>query len=167
MVFRGFGSGLTQSTTSLSICSYSSPTLLWSRPPRGYLWESKVVCGGSTVPLCRRAILDRVSYFLIVNRDDDEVGPYYSQNRNESVSKQRRGRKHCPVCLAPLVKNARRTRLVKNCVSCQAHISLTKRCIKCSASAIWENIKPSSLSVVRFVRQKARGHRNKAVSKTD
>jgi hypothetical protein len=74
-----------------------------------------------------------------MNRAEDEVVPHYPQNKNNAASKLRRDRKHCPLCLAPLVKNVQRTRLSKKCVACQAQCSLTKQCSKCSAKTVWEN----------------------------
>ncbi len=70
---------------------------------------------------------------------DDEIPKHQSQNRLSAETKVRRGGKHCPVCLAPLVKNTRRTRLMRMCVECQAHPSLFKRCRKCGQATVWEN----------------------------
>ena len=70
---------------------------------------------------------------------DPEVPKYVSQNRRRAESKVRRSGTHCPVCLAPLEKNVKRTRLQQRCTSCRAHPSREKRCRKCSAQAIWEN----------------------------
>jgi hypothetical protein len=55
-------------------------------------------------------------------------------------SKRRRDGKHCPVCLAPLRKNAPRTRTVRECKLCGAHPQPEKMCRRCSAvdGAIWE-----------------------------
>jgi hypothetical protein len=56
-------------------------------------------------------------------------------------SKRRRDGKHCPVCLAPLRKNAPRTRTVRECNLCGAHPQPAKTCRRCSAvdGAIWES----------------------------
>jgi hypothetical protein len=70
---------------------------------------------------------------------DPEVPKHRSANRGSAESKLRRGRKHCPVCLARLHRNASRTRLERACRSCQAHPSDGKTCRKCGAHAIWEN----------------------------
>lgn len=70
---------------------------------------------------------------------DDEIVPHYSQNKDSAVSKLRRGRKHCPVCLTTLENNAGRTRLAKKCYSCQAQPSQIEHCSKCQAVAIWKN----------------------------
>jgi hypothetical protein len=70
---------------------------------------------------------------------DDEVGKHSPQNRERGESKLRRGGAHCPVCLTPLAKNAQRTRLRRECLSCRAHPSEGKVCAKCGASSIWEN----------------------------
>ena len=70
---------------------------------------------------------------------DEQTEPHFSQNRDSAASKLRRDKKHCPVCLAPLGKNASRTRLIRFCPMCQAHPSETKMCRKCHAISIWEN----------------------------
>lgn len=70
---------------------------------------------------------------------DETPPPHRPQNRGSSESKLRRGGKHCPVCLAPLRKNAPRTRLMRSCEACQAHPSQGKRCRRCGADAVWEN----------------------------
>jgi hypothetical protein len=70
---------------------------------------------------------------------NDEIVPHHPQNKNTAVSKLRRGRKHCPVCLTTLEKTATRTKLIKKCVSCQAQPSETVHCSKCQAVAIWQN----------------------------
>lgn len=77
-----------------------------------------------------------------INFQFDETDISYRplpQNRLVSESKLRRNPKYCPICLNKLVKNAKRTRLIKSCLSCKAHPSLLKRCAKCQAEAIWEN----------------------------
>lgn len=74
-----------------------------------------------------------------MEQDTEEVERHFPQSRQSAASKLRRGKKHCPVCLAPLPKNAQRTRLMRNCIECQAHISLLNRCRKCRAEAVWEN----------------------------
>jgi hypothetical protein len=55
-------------------------------------------------------------------------------------SKRRRDGRHCPVCLAPLRKNIRRTRLRRECLACGAHPQREKSCRRCVASggAVWE-----------------------------
>jgi hypothetical protein len=69
-----------------------------------------------------------------------DVPAHESQNRRSARSKLRRGKRHCPVCLAPLVKVAGRTRLMRSCPACRAHPSDSKRCSRCRASgSIWEN----------------------------
>jgi hypothetical protein len=70
---------------------------------------------------------------------NDEIVPHYPQNKDSAISKLRRGRKHCPVCLTALEKNAARTRLAKKCISCQAQPSKAVHCSKCQAEAIWRN----------------------------
>lgn len=73
--------------------------------------------------------------------DDHEEapGPHVPENRGISGSKLRRDCRHCPVCLAALSKNVRRTRLQKNCAACRAHPSLSKHCLRCGGEFIWEN----------------------------
>jgi hypothetical protein len=74
------------------------------------------------------------------NHLTDDVAPHQPQNRSSSASKLRRGKRHCPVCLAPLAKVAGRTRLMRSCSACHAHPSESKRCSRCGASgSIWEN----------------------------
>jgi hypothetical protein len=60
------------------------------------------------------------------------------RNRNDATSKLRRGGRHCPVCLAPLAKNAARTRRRRGCVACGAHPS-TKHCARCASATLWES----------------------------
>jgi len=43
------------------------------------------------------------------------------------------------MCLAPFRKNAPRTRLMRACTACQAHVSLQKCCRRCGGEALWEN----------------------------
>ena len=70
----------------------------------------------------------------------DDVPVHQTQNRRSAESKLRRGKRHCPVCLSPLVKIAGRTRLMRSCPTCRAHPSDSKRCSRCGASgSIWEN----------------------------
>lgn len=69
---------------------------------------------------------------------EESPEPHISRNRKTAPSKLRRGRKSCPLCLAPLGKTAARTRLRRECTSCRAHPSGGKRCVRCSAEAIWE-----------------------------
>jgi hypothetical protein len=69
----------------------------------------------------------------------DDVAPHQPQNRAASPSKLRRGKRHCPVCLAPLGKVAGRTRLMRSCSACGAHPQESKRCLRCGATgSIWE-----------------------------
>jgi hypothetical protein len=58
-----------------------------------------------------------------------------------SEAKRRRSDKYCPVCLAPLEKNATRTRRIRECRSCGAHPQLEKACRRCSGTtgAVWES----------------------------
>ncbi len=72
--------------------------------------------------------------------DGEEDPPRHRpQNRDSSESKLRRGGKHCPLCLAPIRKNAARTRLIRSCTACRAHVSAGKQCQRCGHRAIWEN----------------------------
>src|SRR5687768_4882014 len=73
------------------------------------------------------------------DKENGEEVPHFPQNRDSAISKLRRGRKHCPVCLTKLTKNATRTRLAKKCLRCQAQLSKNHRCAKCGASAVWTN----------------------------
>jgi hypothetical protein len=73
-------------------------------------------------------------------REDEEGarvrhGP---ENRGTSPSKLRRDRRHCPVCLVALGKNATRTRRKRCCETCGAHPQPGKSCVKCGADAIWQ-----------------------------
>lgn len=74
-----------------------------------------------------------------VIREEEEPRRPPPRNRTSAFSKVRHSPKHCPVCLAPLEKIARRTRLAKFCAACQSHPSLGKRCRKCLAESVWEN----------------------------
>lgn len=69
----------------------------------------------------------------------DDIAPHQPRNRASSASKLRRGKRHCPVCLAPLGKIVGRTRLMRSCPACGAHPQDSKRCLRCAASgSIWE-----------------------------
>ena len=69
---------------------------------------------------------------------DDEEPRHVPANRRTAPSKLRRGGRHCPVCIAPLQKNAKRTRLRRECIACGAHPIREKRCARCGAANIWE-----------------------------
>lgn len=69
---------------------------------------------------------------------DEDTPRELPQNRQTSASKLRRSGKHCPVCLAQLSKNVKRTRLVKSCVPCGAHRQLGKACRHCGQESIWQ-----------------------------
>ncbi len=70
---------------------------------------------------------------------DDGAAPHSPENRRSAESKLRRGTRHCPLCLAPLGRNAPRTRRVRHCATCRAHPSRDKCCQRCGAAAVWEN----------------------------
>lgn len=70
--------------------------------------------------------------------DPHEIAPHHPQNRGDAASKLRRGRKHCPVCLAPLAKNAGRTRLRRSCQACRAQPATDGSCARCGAHEIWQ-----------------------------
>jgi hypothetical protein len=67
---------------------------------------------------------------------DDEISRHVKENRRSTPAKLRRDRKHCPVCVAPLKKIARRTRLRKSCTECGAQPS-PLACPSCRAFAVW------------------------------
>ena len=69
---------------------------------------------------------------------DEQQAPYIPQNKRTAESKLRRGQRNCPVCLTPLLKNAKRSKLKRECGVCRAHPSPLKHCSRCSAQAIWE-----------------------------
>jgi predicted nucleic acid-binding Zn ribbon protein len=71
--------------------------------------------------------------------DDEEQIRRPSSRQLPSEAKLRRGKKHCPVCLIPLGKNAARTRLMRKCRSCQGQLTPGKHCLRCGAAAVWEN----------------------------
>lgn len=71
--------------------------------------------------------------------NDDDVPKYQPRNRGSAESKLRRSRRHCPVCLAPLAKNARRTKLKRQCDMCGANPHDAKACARCGAGGIWES----------------------------
>lgn len=68
----------------------------------------------------------------------DEVPKHQPRNRDTAESKLRRSRRHCPVCLEPLAKNAARTKRKRACDACGANPQPGKRCARCSAEEIWE-----------------------------
>ena len=71
--------------------------------------------------------------------DDEEQIRWPSSRQSPSEAKLRRGKRHCPVCLAPLNKNAVRTRLMRKCIACQGQPSSGKKCLRCGGAAIWQN----------------------------
>lgn len=73
-----------------------------------------------------------------MDEDDDDVAPHEPRNRSVAASKLRRSRTHCPVCLAALVKNQRRTRRMRKCVVCEAGPQPLKVCRRCGAEEIWQ-----------------------------
>lgn len=68
---------------------------------------------------------------------DDAPARHVPANRKTAVSKLRRGGRHCPICVAPFARIARKTRLEKRCRSCGAHKSHDARCRKCGKLAVW------------------------------
>ena len=70
---------------------------------------------------------------------DEQPGPHFPQNKRTADSKLRRSQKNCPVCLAPLPKNAKRSRYKRECAVCRAHPSAHKHCAHCSAQEVWES----------------------------
>ena len=73
-----------------------------------------------------------------VDDADPQVPRHRARNRQQSESKLRRNPRHCPICLAELPKNQKRTRLMRYCLACQAHPSPGKRCAKCGQDDLWE-----------------------------
>ncbi|MEN8218854.1 MAG: hypothetical protein ABFS56_21260 [Pseudomonadota bacterium] len=67
----------------------------------------------------------------------EEIPKHYPQNRKRSESKLRKSRKNCPVCLKPLGKNSKRTRLSRKCDICGAQRIETAVCGKCGKCEIW------------------------------
>lgn len=70
--------------------------------------------------------------------DESTLVRHASRNRRDAPSKLRRGGRHCPICLAAFVKNAKRTRRVRCCGACGAHPQADKTCASCGADAIWQ-----------------------------
>lgn len=70
---------------------------------------------------------------------EDESSKHLPQNRTTAASKLRRGGKHCPVCLTPLLKNATRTKRMKECKACGANPHPEKLCVKCSCGGVWQS----------------------------
>src|SRR5688500_10366749 len=69
----------------------------------------------------------------------EDAGPkHIPQNRDTAESKLRRSRVHCPVCLAPLRKNVKRTKRMNFCTACGANPQPGKQCARCSGEAVWE-----------------------------
>lgn len=59
--------------------------------------------------------------------------------RQKSVSQIRRDKGHCPVCLAHLPKNLRRTNYAARCSACHAMPSASNSCPRCGAASVWQN----------------------------
>jgi hypothetical protein len=74
------------------------------------------------------------------SRDSDgDVHVRHSpKNRDESESKLRRGRRHCPLCLQALPRISGKGRLAHKCTSCTAQPQPGKRCARCNQEAVWE-----------------------------
>ena len=70
--------------------------------------------------------------------DEPRERPPRPENRGAAPSKRRRDGEHCPVCLAPLRKNAGRTRRVRECAECGAHPAAGKACARCGAENLWQ-----------------------------
>ena len=60
------------------------------------------------------------------------------QNRREAESRLRRGGRHCPVCLQPLVRIVGKGRLAQKCTVCGAQPQPRSRCTRCDQEAVWE-----------------------------
>lgn len=86
---------------------------------------------------------------------EEVAGHHIPENRKTAPSKLRRGGKNCPVCLAVLTKNQKRTRLRRECLSCRAHPSIGKRCLRCSAEGIWETKTSAACQACGLHRDKA------------
>ena len=84
------------------------------------------------------------------NLSNEEIPKHIPRNRKTSHSKLRRGGKHCPVCLEPLEKNARRTRLAKKCYTCEAQHIHGKVCIRCGKESIWMSRKGAACQACGF-----------------
>jgi hypothetical protein len=69
---------------------------------------------------------------------EDDVPKHVPRNRATAGSKLRRSRKHCPVCVEPLRKNATRTKLMAKCEGCGANPQPGKQCSRCRAESIWQ-----------------------------
>lgn len=72
---------------------------------------------------------------------EDDGPKHVPQNRATAESKLRRSPAHCPVCLAPLRKNARRTKTMAKCVACGANPQPGKVCFRCRDESIWQSRK--------------------------
>ncbi|GEM_PF-6845469 len=69
--------------------------------------------------------------------EEDIIQKHKPQNRGTSISKLRRSRKHCPICLTLLEKNLKRTRLKRQCTVCGAQRLDKFQCKKCGRREIW------------------------------
>ncbi len=69
--------------------------------------------------------------------DEEEVSKPFAVKR-VSENARRKGGQHCPVCVARLGKNRRRTKRLGFCDQCQAHPT-AKRCRRCTQPLVWEN----------------------------
>lgn len=81
---------------------------------------------------------------------DQGVVKEIPQNRASAPSKLRRDKKHCPVCLAALHKNATRTKLMKKCSTCGAHFQASKTCAKCAHGPIWQGKRGAACQACGF-----------------
>lgn len=70
--------------------------------------------------------------------DTDAPTRHTPQNRREAESKLRRGGRHCPVCLQPLVRISGKGRFAHKCAVCGAQPQQSRRCAKCNQEAVWE-----------------------------
>ena len=69
---------------------------------------------------------------------DEQIPPHQPQNRETAESKLRRGKKHCPLCLARLTKVVTGQRVRRSCLTCGAHPQAEKSCRRCAGHGVWE-----------------------------
>ena len=70
--------------------------------------------------------------------DTDAPARQTPQDRREAQAKLRKGGRHCPICLQPLVRLVGKGRLAHRCAVCGAQAQQGKQCVRCNREAVWE-----------------------------
>ena len=72
-----------------------------------------------------------------INSVEQEIPPHQAQNKKTSLSKKRRSKKYCPLCVTPLPKIATGGRLARKCSACGAQPQHELQCNKCRQYSVW------------------------------